>query len=245
MGEWVEAHRADIEAFQEGINQLADDAKNSTNYLDSDSAWLVERGWGLLPHVPVTFASNIKKHVSELPAVEQTEALNTLMLNVITPEELRGSISTGWKESTSRPERQAIFEKIVDAYEAGHYHVALSACMPHFEGLLVDYLKATGYLKPDKYVRFDKVCKGTGQLPRDNMFPLYGEAVRDMVLTRVFASFKVFDASVDPLNRHAMLHGMDTSPVTQERSLQALISLETLRFSLNMLHEQSVPASVL
>jgi len=184
--------------------------------------WLLDQGWPPLLHVKLGFPVGL---VADCKAMSQTEAGSHISQQIIARHDsdlLRRSILAEWERNPSLGDRRPILRAALEAHIRGEYVLSVPAILPQIEGFVAENFGHKGRMGSPKYKRYLKNLLRGSSIANTNQLVL--RFLADFVLE----SFKHGDAIPFDLNRHAILHGADTSYANPSTSLKAILLLDLI-----------------
>jgi hypothetical protein len=143
-----------------------------------------------------------------------------------------------WEETNFFPNRISYLRKAVDEFFAGDFIASIFVLVPHFEGIVKDYLRATRGAAPSGFKSALKQLKDAMISRGVFMFP-------PQVLETIFSFLEQgsfwrdtgsLTSPAEQVNRHGIAHGVFTGFESKGIALKYLVLMDSLAFIL--LHDK-------
>jgi len=176
---------------------------------------LARRGWFLPPRAPAMTFINL---VEERSASSQMKELDALMTDYIDSKlsEIEDDLVARY------PKRKALFEEAFKAHRQGMYASSITVLLSQADGICADLLG-------EKFFSMEMVKGGVKQPKTKKVIESYGAGMlQEMMLepllsgSGMVASEKDQASYPDSLNRHTVMHGIDTVYPSRMNSAKAI-----------------------
>lgn len=154
-----------------------------------------------------------------------------------------------WQKDPLFAPRMAILEDALSVHKQGKWTLSIPTLLPQIEGIALDIIKGWGLSPQQKAIVIDKnINKEIGKtlpsqvfsrLPIDSFTPREMVAVYTLLYyleSELYKWINLLDEitqtdECDYLNRHAVLHGAQTSYASRVNSLKCFLALDTLQLA--------------
>ncbi len=227
-------HSAPLREFARKQREFHDQFRRSLEKIDDDNAWLLKMGWPPLMHAPLNAARRLRRHCNALSPKKARTKVDHSIVEFYDEPRIRKDILTEWERKTFLKRRMAILRSAVEAHIRGDCPVSIPALLAQTEGIVVDYFGHRGWLGWDTYKGYVR------EMLDARRHSSSGDLYRQFLLDVVLANFVHGESVTRGLNRHAILHGADTTYATPANSLKAVLVLD---FLLRQVHFVSLESS--
>lgn len=191
-------------------------------FTEADQAvlWLQEVNWPPLPGVPLALLIRLMKSCQGKSIPEQKEIANKGITRYYKKAFSKDEMLSRWKKYLFLKEKIHILEEAIEAHVQGKYALCVTATLPQIEGVFAKNFGHTGYMAEKKYRSYLE------KLLKDHSSFGMSEIAIKFIFGVFLANFLHGHTVVYDLNRHAILHGADTSYGKVVSSLKAILLLD-------------------
>lgn len=200
-----------LESFKEIGNRLKEYEEKTPDYL----LLIAQNGWYLEFDCEMKLPSEIAKDFE----TDKSDVANKKMTEYYTE-----NLNRIFKELSSRHiNRKEIFEQILSGFNKGEYYTIIPCILSQVDGICFDFTKKKFFIKEkdNKYLPqiSSELEKSVG-----NFVAIYLSPLRNQ--TPIMAQEKQISEFPCKLNRHEILHGINTDYGTKENSLKVISLLK-------------------
>jgi len=197
-----------------GPQRLAERIANANKWIDEVPQKLKEAlaSEGIVPHAKYLTLEDIRSLTDAFEAAGSPAAaaqLNTLHEEVLALPSFRCEVQERWQKHG----RWQVFSQVLAAFDTELYSVAIPAALAQAEGVVAHLFRLEG-------MKFPKYQEKVAELHADE-FDLLGPLAKE-VLAGLLVPFK-HGTPAPKLNRHAVMHGGDSSYGTRENAIAAIM----------------------
>jgi hypothetical protein len=149
-----------------------------------------------------------------------------------------------WEETNFFPNRLSYLRRAIDSFFVGDYISSIYVLVPHFEGIVRDYLKATagtvlsGFKAPIKKLKQDLIARGIFMFPPEVIETIFEFLEKGSFWMQTDSII----SPTDQVNRHGIAHGVFTGFESKGTALKYLVLMDSLGFIL--LHEKLLTGKI-
>ena len=197
------------------LANLLENIKTLSDRTSAVQQTLAQRGWFIPPKVPaITFLNLVEKH----SAAGRMKELDELMTTYVDSQ-----VSIIEADLIARyPNRAALFEEAFKAHRLEMYASAVTILLSQADGICIDSLG-------QKFFSMETVKGGVKQPKTKRVIQSYGAGVLQEMMLQPLLSGSGMGASEeeqssysDSLNRHTVMHGIDTTYPSKMNSAKAI-----------------------
>lgn len=220
------------------LTDLADRLKEAAgeheSILDAYPVAMVALGWPPDLNLPIPIIPKVTEAFNEKPIDEAKEIVSRMIMDFYDDEEVLREIVRRWGNYGWLAHRYPILEDSVNAHIDGKYNLSIPAIMPHFEGVVVDWVNKVGKMKNGELKGYILSMKLNNNRDR------FLVEIQRFFIEKLLEGFEHGTQLSGPISRHAILHGADWQYGTKENSLKVILFFDCVIDSLSRLRKKGV-----
>ena len=210
LGHWTKNFAAISEQIRQASERFKDDA-----------LWLLSFGWPVPLHAPAVGISRLRKQCKDLEPKDTQKIVDKEIIDFYTPERIRDDILSLWESKPFLKKRMLILRSVIDAHIRSEYACSVPTLLTQIDGVIAESFNHQGFLSWKKFLKYIETIVPNNKGFADTVYRqvIFGELLEDFIHGQI---------SFPDLNRHAILHGVDTRYVREKVSLKAILLFDFL-----------------
>ena len=207
--------------WTKNLSVISEQIRQASERFKDDALWLLSFGWPVPLHAPAVGISRLREQCRNLKPKDTQKIVDKEIIDFYTPERIRSEVLNLWESKPFLRKRMPILRSVIDAHVRSEYACSVPTLLTQIDGVIAESFNHQGFLSWKKFLKYIETLVPDNKGFADTIYRqiIFGELLDDFIHGQI---------SFPDLNRHAILHGVDTRYVREKVSLKAILLFDFL-----------------